>query len=253
MSIKEIVFSPTGGTKAVADILARDFGLEPFSIDLTAPFADYEQVSLAADDVVIIAMPCYCGRVPVLAAERFRRISGNGAQAVLVAVYGNRAYDDQLVEMLDLAQAAGFRVVAAVEAVAEHSIVRDYATGRPDADDAAVLRGFAGEIADKLGRDDDSQPEVPGNRPYKEGPCGGMVPQADDRCVHCGECVAVCPNGAISAEHMETADPERCISCMRCIAVCPTQARSLDAKVTAGLSERLREVCSVRKEAKLYL
>lgn len=253
MNIKEIVFSPTGGTKAVADILARDLGVEPFSIDLTAPFVDYEQVMLSADDVVVIAMPCYCGRVPVLAAERFRRMNGNGARAVIVAVYGNRAYDDQLVEMLDLAKEAGFTVVAAVEAVAEHSIARDYAAGRPDVDDAKVLSGFAKEIADKLRRDDNSQPDVPGNRPYKEGPCGGMVPQANDNCVHCGECVEVCPNGAIAADNMETADPERCISCMRCIAVCPTHARSLDAAMLAGLTERLREVCSIRKDAKLYL
>lgn len=253
MIIKEIIFSPTGGTKAVADILARDLGGEPFIMDLTARFADYEQVTLSDEDVVIIAMPCYCGRVPVLAAERFKHINGNGARAVIVAVYGNRAYDDQLVEMLDLAQDAGFQVIAAVEAVAEHSIVRAYAAGRPDVDDAAVLRGFAKDIAGKLARHDDSQPHVPGNRPYKEGPCGGMVPQANEQCVHCGTCVETCPTGAIDPENIETADPARCISCMRCIAICPTQARSIDAKKLAGLTEHLREVCSVRKAPVLYM
>lgn len=78
MNIKTITFSPTGGTKAVADILARTLDPDPFDIDLTDRFADHEQVALAADDLVVIAMPCFCGRVPVLAAERFAHIRGNG-------------------------------------------------------------------------------------------------------------------------------------------------------------------------------
>ena len=99
MNIKTITFSPTGGTKAVADILARTLDPDPFDIDLTDRFADHEQVALAADDLVVIAMPCFCGRVPVLAAERFAHIRGNGARAVIVAVYGNRDFDDELVEL----------------------------------------------------------------------------------------------------------------------------------------------------------
>lgn len=101
MNIKTITFSPTGGTKAVADILARTLDPDPFDIDLTDRFADHEQVALAADDLVVIAMPCFCGRVPVLAAERFAHIRGNGARAVIVAVYGNRDFDDELVELAD--------------------------------------------------------------------------------------------------------------------------------------------------------
>ena len=150
MNIKTITFSPTGGTKAVADILARTLDPDPFDIDLTDRFADHEQVALAADDLVVIAMPCFCGRVPVLAAERFAHIRGNGARAVIVAVYGNRDFDDELVELADLAVAGGFRVVAAVSALAEHSIVREYASGRPDEADVAALRSIAERIAEKL-------------------------------------------------------------------------------------------------------
>lgn len=253
MNIKTITFSPTGGTKAVCDILAHALGPDPFAIDLTDRFADHTQVALSADDLAIIAMPCYCGRVPVLAAERFAHIRGNSARAILVAVYGNRAYDDELVELADLATAGGFRVIAAVEAIAEHSIVREYATGRPDEADAAALRAIAERIAEKLSQGDDTVPEMPGNRPYKEGPCGGNIPQASAACVHCGTCAEVCPAGAIDPEHIETADPARCISCMRCIAVCPVNARAIDPAKQQGIAEHLRPVCSIRKEAALYL
>ena len=253
MNVKEIIFSPTGGTRAVAVMLGRALDPEPFRIDLTGFYADHEEVALSAEDVVIIAMPCYYGRVPVLAAERLGAVAGHGARAVVVAVYGNRAYDDELVELADLAAASGFQVVAGVAAIAEHSIVRQYAQGRPDVSDDAMLRSFAAEIAAKLARGETSQPDLPGQRPYKELPSGGNVPQADASCIHCGKCADFCPNGAIDPDHIETADASRCISCMCCVSVCPVQARDIAPEARAAITEHLRDVCSVRKEPELYL
>lgn len=254
MNMKEIVFSPTGGTKAVADILAHSLAPDVFFVDLTDRFADHERIALNEDDVAIIAMPCYGGRVPALAASRFAHIQGHHARAIIVAVYGNRAFDDQLVEMADLAEAAGFRVVAAVSAVAEHSIARQFAAGRPDAADVATLEGFAKNIADKLAQGEEGIPQLPGHRPYKELSKGGHVPVADNTCVHCGQCAEECPNGAIDPEHLETADSARCISCMRCVAICPVGARSIGAEKLAGTAAFLEKAgAGVRHEAALYL
>ena len=72
-----------------------------------------------------------------------RRIQANQAQCILVCVYGNRAYDDTLAELEDIARSCGFRVVAAVTAIAEHSIVRQIAQGRPDSQDIEELQLFA--------------------------------------------------------------------------------------------------------------
>ena len=111
--IYQLLFSPTGGTRAVADALCPGQ-----VIDLCDRDRDFASVTLTADDVAIIAVPSYGGRVPVPAARRLARVQGGGARAVLVCVYGNRAYEDTLAELADLAEAAGFRVAAGVAAVA---------------------------------------------------------------------------------------------------------------------------------------
>ena len=141
----------------------------------------------------MIAVPSYGGRVPAVAAERLGMMRGNGAQAVLVCVYGNRAYEDTLVELEDAAKGAGFRVIAAVSAIAEHSIVRQFAAGRPDAQDAAQLAGFADQIQQKISAGDASEPAIPGNRPYKKAGGTGMVPKATKECIACGACAQRVP------------------------------------------------------------
>lgn len=251
MTVTKIVFSPTGGTERVADLLAKALAGEVVTIDLCDRNIDFSKVEMG--DLAVIAMPCFCGRVPPLAARRLAQIQGEGTAAVAVAVYGNRDFDDLLVEIEDLAEAAGFHVIAGITAVAEHSIVRDYAAHRPDDADAAQLRVFAAQINTKLISASHSEPLLPGNRPYKEYKCGGMVPEADDTCIQCGKCAQTCPTGAIATDDLKHADSTLCMSCMRCIAVCPVQARAIDKARYDGIKGHLKEACSVRKEPALYL
>lgn len=102
MKIYEIIFSPTGGTKKVADFLANELGLDITGIDLSDSNEDLHKFSLKNEDIAIIAVPSYSGRVPSTAAERISRIQANGAKAIIVCVYGNRAYEDTLVELQDI-------------------------------------------------------------------------------------------------------------------------------------------------------
>ena len=156
MKLYDIVFSPTGGTKKVADYLTNALEGEVSTVDLTDSKQDFHAVSLTKADVAVISVPSYGGRVPTVAAERMGMVHGNGARAVLVCVYGNRAYEDTLVELEDTAKQAGFQVIAAVAAVAEHSIARQFAANRPDAQDAAQLSDFAKQIQHKLSKADTS-------------------------------------------------------------------------------------------------
>ena len=136
MKLIQIIFSPTGGTGKVADIIAEEWEGAVTRIDLTDAETDFSKIIIGQEDIVLAAVPSYGGRVPELAAKRLMEIRGNQAKCILVCVYGNRAYEDTLVELQDIAGNCGFQTVAAISAVAEHSIMHQYAAGRPDKKDA---------------------------------------------------------------------------------------------------------------------
>ena len=214
---------------------------------------DFDAVALTEEDVAVISVPSYGGRVPAIAAERLGMIHGSGAKAVLVCVYGNRAYEDTLVELKDTAKQAGFQVIAAVSAIAEHSIVRQFAVGRPDAQDAEQLYNFAKQIQKKLSVADTSEPMIPGDRPYKKTGGAGMVPKLTKDCNGCGMCAVKCPVQAIDKENPQKVDEKVCISCMRCVTVCPQGARKVDDVKLSTVGMMLEKVCSERKRCELYL
>lgn len=253
MKVIQIVFSPTGGTQKVADTVAASFRLPVEKIDLCSPAAP--QTEIAPEDVVLIAVPSYGGRVPAIAAERLSQLKGGSAVCVLICVYGNRAYEDTLAEMQDIAAACGFRVCAAIAAIAEHSILRQYAAGRPDQQDIQELRGYSDQILAKIRSGGEALPctALPGNRPYKKAGGGGMVPKAGNACTNCGICADTCPVQAIAKESPRTADAKKCISCMRCVAVCPHAARSVNKTMLTAAALKLKKACSERKENELFL
>mgnify|MGYP004475696797 FL=1 len=253
MSVFEMVFSPTGGTRKVSGLVSEALGRDAATIDLTDSGLDFRAVSMTEDDVAVISVPSYAGRVPAVVVDRLGMVRGNGARAVLVCVYGNRAFEDTLVELEDVAKRAGFRVVAAVAAIAEHSVARQFAAGRPDAQDVAQLAEFAQRIRQKLLDGDASEPFIPGNRPYKQAGGHAMVPMATEDCVSCGVCAAVCPVRAIDKGDPKQVDSEACISCMRCISVCPQNARKLDPNKLAVVAQMLSKACVERRECELFI
>lgn len=253
MKVFDIVFSPTGGTEKVSNYIANALEGETVAVDLTDSGLGFRTVAMTKEDVAVIAVPSYGGRVPAVAVERLGMVRGNDARAVLVCVYGNRAYEDTLVELEDAAKGAGFRVIAAVSAIAEHSIVRQFAAGRPDAQDAAQLAGFADQIQQKISAGDASEPTIPGNRPYKKVGGTGMVPKATKECTACGACAAACPVGAIDKDDPKRVDKKACISCMRCVVVCPRGARAVNPVMLSAATKMLSKACSERKECELFI
>lgn len=248
MNTVEITFSPTGGTEKVAHILGKQLGDNTVKIDLSDARTDFSQCVISEEDQVLVAMPSFGGRAPAVAIQRLKQIAGNGAKCTLVCVYGNRAYEDTLVEMEDAAKECGFRVVAAVAAVAEHSILPQYATGRPDETDKAQLADFAAKIAGK----DSEIASLPGNRPYKKSGGAGLVPKPSKDCVKCGLCAEKCPVQAIDPASF-AADAKKCIGCMRCVKQCPGSARKVNGLMVSIAGMAIKKACSVRKENELYL
>lgn len=244
-------FSPTGGTKRVADAVAAGWG-EPFkSVDL---MKSEKQESFTSEDICLFAVPSYGGRVPTSAVEALRKLSGNGASAILIAVFGNRAIDDTLLELSDELEKAGFRCIAAMEAVAQHSLLPQYGAGRPDDHDLAELKSFAQKIKTAVEESKLSEKlSLPGNHPYREYNGVPLKPSASKDCSGCGRCAAECPTGAISSQNFRVTDKNRCISCMHCVAICPKHARKVNKLMYFVASQKMKKSCSGRKDNKLYL
>lgn len=255
MNVSQIIFSPTGGTKQVTDAITKAWGMPVNEVDLTNAETDPAALSLKKDDIAVIAVPSYGGRVPSLATQRISKICGNQAQCVIVCVYGNRAYEDTLIELNDIAEKSGFKVIAAVAAVAEHSIMHQYAAGRPDTQDKQELQNFAEKILEKINSSaaETSIPQIPGNYPYRKAGGAGLLPKADNKCTNCGLCAENCPAQAISKENLKVTDSKKCISCMRCVVKCPQSARKVNGAMVSVAALAMKKACSTRKENELYI
>ena len=149
-NISAVYFSPTGGTRKAVLNLASGMGGDIREVDLCTLKGE---CSFESGDLVIVGMPVFGGRIPGFAAKLLKQCRGNGAVAVTVAVYGNRAFEDALVELNDALKELGFKIGASAALLAEHSMAREVAAGRPDNKDEEDARGFAGRILEKLAKD----------------------------------------------------------------------------------------------------
>lgn len=249
-----MAFSPTGGTAHAARLLAAGMGWPVEMLDVTAVPA---QRAFAPDTLVVLAAPVYGGRIPAAALQRLQTCQGGGAPAVLAAVYGNREFEDALLELEEAARNAGFVPVAGAALIAEHSIFRKVAAGRPDEQDADRIRAFAQTIAARLRETPElgqiPAPEFPGNRPYRKFDGVPMKPKAGSACIRCGRCAAGCPVGAIPAADPTQTDNARCITCMQCVHNCPVGARQLNKLLFAAAEAGFVAKNSTRKEPQLFL
>lgn len=241
------VFSPTGGTSKIAAAIAgARMGTR---IDLCSPVEPQE---IPAGAPLLAVVPVYGGRIPAIAAQRLLALQGSGNPAIAVVVYGNRAYEDALLELKNVLTEAGHQVIAAAAFIAEHSIIRSIAADRPHADDLARAVEFGAAVEAKL-NGELTTVDVPGNAEYRPLPQMPATPLVTDACGGCGMCAHKCPVGAIPLSNPRSTDAAKCILCMRCVAICPRKARILPPPMVEAFTARLNAVASEPKQPEIYI
>lgn len=244
--ITKIYFSPTGNTKKSVDSMATAIGSEFRDYDVTVE-PEPAPCVLAPEDFAIIGTPVYGGRIPKVAIPRLRQFKGTQTPCIVVVTYGNRHYDDALLELADLAEAQGFVVSGAAALVGRHTY-GEIQVGRPDQNDLAEDRDFArSAVKNGLGK-----VRISGNRPYRDGGGGGHFrPSTSDTCTSCGLCAKECPTHSIGPDFRTIRDT--CISCFRCIRNCPVGAKNMKDESYLAFAADFSKKLENRRENEYFL
>ena len=199
----------------------------------------------------MVAAPVYGGRLPIQVSDAFAKLNGNNAIAVAIVVYGNRDYDDALLELTDILHHNNFRIAGAGAFIGQHSIFSKVAKSRPDLSDEQMLIQFGREckVAICNGFNSRNVPFIKGKRPYKKSAGVPFSPKAKESdCVKCGKCVEACPVGAIDEDLPFMTDTSKCICCGRCINVCSKGARHHSGIAYSLIGSIFKLAFSKRKE-----
>ncbi len=269
--VKTAFYSATGNTKktvlTLANALAAKLGTGTENFDYTLPANRKGTKRYAPADLVIFGTPVYAGRIPNKMLPYIQDgFEGNGALAVPVVTFGNRNFDDALMELRNELEANGFHAIAGAGIPAEHAFSKKLASGRPDEIDLAALESFAEKIAEKvLQMDTIPNPiQVRGDDPIGPyyTPLGTdgkpavflkAKPKTDSaKCDRCGTCAAVCPMGSIPTDAPDTC-AGICIKCQACIRACPTGAKYMDDPAFLSHVAMLEQNYARRTEAEWFL
>lgn len=243
--VSGVYFSPTGNTQKVVNAIGTRIAGDYYKeIDLTMASDRGQERKFTERELLIIGVPVYRGRIPEVMAEELKLFKGNRTPAVILVTYGNRVFEDALLELKDIMIQQGFIPFGAAHFSAQHSFNKEIGYNRPDKKDVAAAQEFADEITKKLEVLDLDHigVVVAGDRPYKKVPPMGQMPflpETDMRCIYCMLCSQYCPMEAISASNPKAIDRNKCIRCTRCIKVCPVQAKYMTPDVFEGFVRKI--------------
>ena len=253
--VYKVYFSATYTTLKVVNMIASELTDNVVDCDVTStPLS--EDIEMGRGDVLVIGMPVYGGRIPENTLQSISRLKGRETPAIICCVYGNRDYDDALLELKNEVEGRGFKIVSASAFIARHSIFTQIAKDRPNADDIAEIVEFANRSKTMiLSLDDFSrlpQIKVKGNMPYKVFNQLPIYPSANENCVECCECASKCPVGAISFDKPKETNTDKCLACGRCIVECKVDARDFRGDFYEARASKFQESFSTPKGNEMY-
>lgn len=270
----EIAASDSGGIFS-----GVSFGRED-DINFSPKQAREKEYAFDEEDILVFGVPVIAGRVPNVLLKFLDTLKGGGAMAIPVVLYGNRNFDDALIELRNILEDKGFNTVAAAAFIGEHSFSEILAAGRPDAGDMRKAGEFSKDAADKIlyiirtGEADSDgirtvleeicPVEVEGCEPvrpyYKPRDRHGehinilkVKPKLnEDKCSKCGKCAEICPMGSISMDAPGIVEGI-CIKCCGCVKGCPQKALYFDDAGYIYHKEELEAMYAERREPALFL
>ncbi len=259
--VNYIYFSPTWNTKKIIYQTGFAISVSKHSkqINLTKNKERNQKFTFNSDELVVIAMPSYGGRLPNVEPQILNNLRGNNTPIVILTVYGSYDYGDALLEARNVLTDNNFICIAAATFPAQHAIASKIGKNRPDQADVEMMKIFGQKISEKLNQIEDINAidslELPGNYPYRPLPTSPPIsPITNDKCVLCMLCYRWCPMDAIATYSPNETDVTKCIRCHGCIRRCPVAAREIVNEGFVNKVESLENSWDgVRKEPEIFI
>jgi ferredoxin len=261
-ALKTVCFSPTGTTKTILKSIACGINCPTEElIDITKPEDREHNLITGRNELLVVAVPVYMGRVPSVLTDYLKSIKADNTPTVCVVVYGNRAFDDALLELKDILTNGGCKPIAGAAFIGEHSFSSadlPSSVGRPDANDLHLAVSFGCKIKETVNSASSFNIEnnitLPGNFPY-----GGTkylwhldFIAVNNECIQCGICAAGCPVGAIDSGNSSVINIDKCTLCCACIKNCPQKAKTMKPGPMKDAAIRCRKFIE-RREPEFFL
>jgi ferredoxin len=259
-----IYFSPTGTTQKSVTAFARGMDIPMEEVDLTLPKSRQSINRLfGKNEIVAVGLPVYGGRLPIDLEDFFSGLRGDETPAVAIVLYGNREFDDALIELRMRLEERSFVVKAGAAFIGEHTFSVKIAPGRPDVEDLAIAAEFGRKVAESIIKGSSGKLSLKGNYPFvKKGydpkvhleyPPHPRFTTTDD-CIQCGLCTEDCPWGAIDFNDCRIRNYSKCMICYRCFKNCPVNAIQMtNEKFREYLPSFETRLNAQRKEPELFL
>ncbi|MDR3259224.1 MAG: EFR1 family ferrodoxin [Fusobacteriaceae bacterium] len=244
-NVWSVYFSATGTTEKIVTTIAKKIGedldISMKKFDFTFPNVRLQKKSFTTEDIVVFGVPVIAGRVPNLLLKYLDTIEGNGALCIPIVAYGNRNYDDALIELRNILSKVGFKPIAAGAFIGEHSFSQVLGENRPDGKDLDIATNFADNISKKILSSDFNENEiidVKGENPirqyYQPRDSKGnpidirkVTPKTNNLCINCKLCAVICPLGSIKYDNVRELQGV-CMKCCACVKRCPVEAKYYD-------------------------